>query len=96
MSPERQIDVEWRKESAQTYPVKILIVAYDRVGLLADAATEISKSQANIISVNTSIKDNKMVELFLTMSVEDTAHINRVMGALRKIQQVQDVIRINA
>jgi GTP pyrophosphokinase len=96
MSPERQIDVEWRKESAQTYPVKILIVAYDRVGLLADAATEISKAQANIISVNTSIKDNKMVELFLTMSVEDTAHINRVMGALRKIQQVQDVIRINA
>jgi GTP pyrophosphokinase len=96
MSPERQIDVEWRKESAQTYPVKILIVAYDRVGLLADAATEISKTQANIISVNTSIKDNKMVELFLTMSVEDTAHINRVMGALRKIQQVQDVMRINA
>ncbi len=96
MSPERQIDVEWRKVSSDTYPVKILILAYDRVGLLADAATEISKAQANIISVNTSIKDNKMVELFLTMSVEDTAHINRVMGALRKIQQVQDVMRITA
>lgn len=96
MSPERQIDVEWTVAVSDTYPVKILILAYDRVGLLAEVATEISKAAANIISINTSVKDNQMVELFLTLSVQDTDHINRVLGALRQIRQIQDVRRLSA
>ncbi|MFZ7125026.1 MAG: RelA/SpoT family protein [Desulfobacterales bacterium] len=96
MSPERQIDVEWTRDIADSYPVKILILGFDRVGLLADVATEISKATANIVSINTSVKDNKMVELFLTLTVQNTDHINRVVSSLRKIRQVQDVRRVNA
>ncbi|MBT8358436.1 MAG: bifunctional (p)ppGpp synthetase/guanosine-3',5'-bis(diphosphate) 3'-pyrophosphohydrolase, partial [Deltaproteobacteria bacterium] len=36
MNPERQIDVEWNVEIEETYPVKIRIRSYDRMGLLAD------------------------------------------------------------
>ncbi len=96
MSPERQIDVEWTEGISATYPVKIVIFGYDRVGLLADVATEISKAQANILSLNTDVRENKSVELYMTLSVQDTEHINRVVGALRKVRAVQDVRRIHA
>lgn len=96
MSPERQIDVEWTIDATNDYPVKILVLAHDRVGLLADVATEISKSTANIVSVNTTVKENQMVELFLTISVQNTDHMSRVLSALRQVRQIQDVRRLNA
>jgi len=95
MSPERQIEVAWTEENKETYPVKILVISYDRVGLLADIATIISKSDANIVSVNTSTKENQLVESYLTLAVSSTAHLNRVLSSLRKIHMVQDVRRLN-
>jgi GTP pyrophosphokinase len=95
MSPERQIEVAWTEENKETYPVKILVISYDRVGLLADIATIISKSDANIVSVNTSTQANQMVESYLTLAVSSTAHLNRVLSSLRKIHMVQDVRRLN-
>ena len=96
MSPERQIDVAWTEETNETYPVKILIVSYDRVGLLADIATSISKHEANIVSLNTTTKTNEMVESYLTLSVAGTGHLERVLASLRKIHMVQDVRRLNS
>ena len=95
MSPERQIDVAWTEENEETYPVKILVISYDRVGLLADIATTISKSEANIVSVNTTTKENQVVESYLTLAVSSTAHLSRVLSTLRKIHMVQDVRRLN-
>ncbi|MDJ0666959.1 MAG: bifunctional (p)ppGpp synthetase/guanosine-3',5'-bis(diphosphate) 3'-pyrophosphohydrolase [Desulfobacterales bacterium] len=95
MSPERQIDVAWTEETSETYPVKIVIVSYDRVGLLADIATSISKHEANIVSLNTTTKANELVESYLTLSVAGTGHLDRVLASLRKIHMVQDVRRLN-
>lgn len=95
MSPERQIEVAWTEESEETYPVKILVISYDRVGLLADIATTISKSEANIVSLNTTVKENQVVESYLTLAVSSTAHLGRVLSTLRKIHMVQDVRRLN-
>jgi guanosine-3',5'-bis(diphosphate) 3'-pyrophosphohydrolase len=96
MSPDRQIDVTWNEEINETYPVKILILSYDRVGLLADIATSLSKNEANIVSLNTNTKPNKMVESYLTITVGGTEHLDRVLSALRQINLVQDVRRINS
>ena len=95
MNPERQIEVSWTEENRETYPVKILVISYDRVGLLADIATTIAKGDANIVSVNTKTNENQMVESYLTLAVAGTAHLNRVLSALRKIHMVQDVRRLN-
>jgi len=95
MSPERQIEVAWTQESEETYPVKILVISYDRVGLLADIATAISKSEANIVSLNTTTKENQVVESYLTLAVSSTAHLSKVLSTLRRIRMVQDVRRLN-
>jgi guanosine-3',5'-bis(diphosphate) 3'-pyrophosphohydrolase len=95
MSPERQIDVEWSVDIADTYPVKILVRSYDRVGLLADITANISKNGANILSANTETRDSKIVDSLFTIAVEDTDHLNRVLSAIRKIKYIQHVRRIH-
>ena len=95
MSPERQIDVEWSVDVGETYPVKIRIRSYDRVGLLADIAANISKNGANIISANTETRESKIVDSFFTITVNDTEHLNRVLADIRKVKHIQEVRRID-
>lgn len=95
ISPERQIDVEWRVDVADTYPVKILVRSYDRVGLLADITANISKNGANILSAHTETRHSKIVDSLFTIAVEDTDHLNKVLSAIRKVKHIQDVRRID-
>jgi GTP pyrophosphokinase len=94
MSPERQIEVEWNQEANETYPVKIRIISQDRVGLLADVVSNISKFGANILNATTEIRENKMVDSYFTIAVEDTTHLDKILSAVKKVRLVQDVKRI--
>jgi len=95
ISSERQIDVEWDTQFAETYPVKIQMRSYDRVGLLADVAAAISKQGANILSVNTKTDENKTVDSLFTLAVDDTGHLKQVLSALKKVKHVLDVRRVS-
>jgi len=94
MSSERQIEVEWNEAVKETYPVKIRIQSLDRLGLLAEIAANISKNEANILKVNTEIRDNKTVDSYFTIAVENTKHLSQVLSDLKKIKVVQFVKRI--
>jgi len=96
MSPERQIDVEWNVDIKETYPVKIRVRSYDRVGMLADITSNISKNGANIVSANTETRESKIVDSYFTIAVENTEHLKKVLSAIRKIKHVQEVKRIDA
>ena len=95
MSPERQVEVEWNEELTETYPLKIRVNSNDRVGLLADVAGNISKNGANILTADTKTRENKTVDSHFTISVEDTAHLNRILASIKKVKGVQSVKRIN-
>ena len=94
MSPERRIDVAWDQETTESYPVKIRINSLDRVGLLADIASSISKNSANILSVNTETREDRTVDSFITLGVENTGHLKKVLSDLKKVKYVQGVKRI--
>jgi GTP pyrophosphokinase len=95
MNPERQIEVEWNIEKSDTYPVRIYIRSHDRVGLLADVVSNISKNEANILNAKTDTQENKIVNSVFTIDVEDTEHLNRIMSSLKKVKQVFEVKRIS-
>ena len=94
MNPERQIDVTWNVDNHDRYPVRIRIRSYDRVGLLADIASNISKNGANIIKANSETFENKTVDIFFTLDVEDVEHLQRVLSAIKKVKLVQNVQRV--
>jgi GTP pyrophosphokinase len=94
-NPERLIEVQWDLDTAESFPVKIMIRAMDRVGLLADVAASISRCGANIISANTATNDNKFVASYFTVAVTDTDQLNKVIAGLKEVKQVQQVQRIS-
>ena len=95
MNPERQIEVEWVQDNTERYPVNIRIRSYDRVGLLADVAATLSKSGANIVKATTETRENKTVDSFFTILIEDTDHLHRVLSVIRKVKLVQDAKRVD-
>ena len=94
MNPERQIEVQWNQEASETYPVKIRIISQDRVGLLADVVGNISKFGANILNAKTETRENKIVDSFFTIVVEDTTHLEKIVSAVKKVKYVQEVKRV--
>ncbi len=93
-SPERQIEVQWNTDSAESYPVKIQIISYDRMGLLADLVGSISKLGANILNASSDTKENKTVESLFTISVADTGHLDKILADIRMVKQVQYAKRV--
>lgn len=94
MNPERQIEVDWSSQNSETYPVKIRIRSHDRVGLLADVVSNISKNEANILTAKTETLENKMVHSTFTIDVENTDHLNRILMSIKKVKHVLEVKRI--
>jgi len=94
MNPERTIEVDWDLGSAETYPAKVQVNSMDRVGLLADVAAKISKYEANIVSANTTTRDNHTVDSMFTLAVRDTKHLRQVLAAIKRVKGVLDVNRI--
>ncbi len=95
MSSERRVDVQWNEDSSETFPVKLQISSMDRVGLLADIAMHISKHGANILSLNTKTREDGTVDSLVSIAVDNTAHLHKVLSALKKIKFVQEVTRID-
>ena len=94
MNPERQIEVSWSQQVTETYPVNIRIISQDRMGLLADLVGNISKLGANILNAKTDTRENKVVDSFFTIGVEDTAHLEKILAAVKKVKHVQEVKRV--
>ncbi len=93
-APERTINVYWSGKKSESYPLKIKLTAYDRMGLLEDIAATCSKNKVNITSAKTKTFENKIADIFLTISVEDVEHMNKILSALRSVKSVQTVERL--
>lgn len=94
LNPDRQIDVEWRTEDTGEFPVSLRITGYDRLGLLAEISTEISKAAANIHDVRLENRENKYIYGQFTILVKNLAHLDNVISRLKKIPTVQEVKRV--
>jgi GTP pyrophosphokinase len=96
INPERRVEVTWSGTGTGSYPVKIMLVADDRVGLLADIAATISKQGTNILTAESSTRQNKSVDLVFTITVKDTAQMDAVIAALLRLKPVRSARRADA
>lgn len=93
--PERIIDVSWGSEVRTTYPVDLLIIAYDRTGLLRDIMTVLANMGINVLGMQTQTdKTDNSVEMKVTVEVEDLNALGRIMSVLTKVPNIADVRRV--
>lgn len=90
--PERIIEVSWGDEQS-TYPVDIVVLAYDRQGLLRDITQLLATERVNVLAVNT-LTDVAQSRATLRLTVEVTG-LDMLAGLLGKINALRNVISAN-
>ena len=83
--PERFIPVEWGREK-EVYPVRITMVAYDRVGLLNDLTRNVSEEGVNMSSVNTGEYKDGKVTMTLTVYTTGMEQLGKLFAKLEGVR----------
>ncbi len=89
----RQVDVSWDMGNATSYPVEIEMEASDSPGLLTGVMNAVLEMKAHVSAVNARTLRNRMALINMTVEINDVAHMNNVIGRLRRLQGVQNVHR---
>jgi len=93
--PERLISVTWPPESDQSFPVPVLIVAYDREGLMRDIGAVIADEKINMSNVNISTRQN-IATFELTMEINDLKQLARILAKIERLPNVVEAFRRTA
>jgi GTP pyrophosphokinase len=88
--PERLVEVSWGSGGQSTYPVRIIVRAFDRAGLLRDIATVVADERVNMREAQaiTGLKDNTAV-ITATLDITGVMQLSRL---LTKIEQLPNVL----
>jgi GTP pyrophosphokinase len=90
---ERLIDVEWETAAQQTYPIAILIEAYDRTGLLSEISNVVADDRINIVAANVKVHKDHRATIQATLEVASVSQLSRVMAHLEQLKDVYSVQR---
>lgn len=90
--PERRVEIDWAGDGADRFLVRLAMEGSDRRGLFADIASAISATNTNIKSADINADQHGMRGDFV-VEVENLAHLNRVLSAIKKVKGVMRVER---
>jgi len=93
---ERMIEVEWAGSSSTVFRVHIQVEALDRGGLLSDITRVLSEHHVNILTATVQTDSKRLATSRFVFEMSDTTHLDRVLSAVRRIDAVYDVYRVNA
>lgn len=91
--PERCVIVRWEENIEGYFKTALHIEVMNQRGLLAQIATAITKTEANIDNVNVDNKGDDHRILHLVISVHNRSHLANVIRKLRGIKLVLRIIR---
>ena len=87
----RLVEVEWKPEGETTTPVRLLVEAVDRPGILAGLSALISSFNINISSVKASSTEDKKAHITFILGVKDKSQL---AGISQKIAQLEGVLKV--
>ena len=90
--PERIVKVDWG-ETKDLYPIRIMMKAYDRVGLLRDITVQLSEEHVNIASVITKELSDGTVTVELTVHTTGLEQLGKLFAKLEGVSGVTSVYR---
>jgi len=95
LEPERIMEVAWSGGANALFLVQIQIEALDRAGLLSDVTRVLAEHKVNILSASVSTRDDRVALSRFVFEMGDAALLDRLLSAVRRIEAVYDVYRVN-
>ena len=91
--PERWIELQWAKDPASHFTVAIDVSALNERGVLGRIAVAIADAESNILNVHLEEEGSKLALIHFKIQVHDRVHLARVIRALRRVKNVQQITR---
>jgi guanosine-3',5'-bis(diphosphate) 3'-pyrophosphohydrolase len=92
--PDRWVDVKWSEDTKRMFSVRVDIFVRNERGVLSRVAAEITDADANIAHVTMQEETTAANTLHFTLQVENRQHLARVIRALRRVPQVEKLVRL--
>jgi GTP pyrophosphokinase len=92
---ERLVDVTWAPNAKSAFLVAIQVEALDRNRLLSDITRALSDQHVNILSAALNTSKDRICKAKFTFETADPKHLDHVLRAIRSVDAVYDVYRIN-
>lgn len=92
----RLVEVEWDTATPGQHAVKIAVIAVDKTGVLANVSSAIAGCHANISRAEIITREDRKAELDFVVEITDTAHLNRVLKAIERVDGVITTRRIRS
>ena len=80
----RKIEVAWASSTDESFPVTLSIGTQDRPGLIKELTAALTE-KINIRNIETKIGDAGDAHIDLTLEVEDTKQLDRLIAAMRRV-----------
>ncbi len=90
---ERRIPVEWARQADANFPVRLLIRAEDRTGMLAEITRVISDAGSNIRALETR-SEHLYARIDILLEIVDRKQLDRILANLKRIAGVLEAERV--
>ena len=95
VEPERMIRVEWASSGSEAYDADIQVISYDKAGLLADLSSLFATLEVPIVAISARTMKNGTTQITLTLSIKNTAQLEKIIKQLRKRNDIIEVFRVS-
>ncbi len=92
----RLVDVDWDMAHLSTVAVKITTLTLDKPGMLANVSAAITHADANISRAEITTREDRKAVLDFIVEVQNTAHLERVLKAVERIDGVLQTRRVRS
>jgi len=92
---ERLVTVSWAPTAKSSFLVAVQVEALDRNRLLSDITRALSDQHVNILSAALNTSKDRICKAKFTFETADPKHLDHVLRAVRSVDAVYDVYRIN-
>ncbi len=90
--PERRLEIDWQEQPGERFVVRLAIEGNDRRSLYADVAAAVSATGTDIRTLELKSIDGRVSGAAL-VEVENLAHLQKILKAVRRVKGVTDVAR---
>jgi GTP pyrophosphokinase len=91
---ERVVEVSWGEDKEQTYPMTVLVSAFDRKGLLKDISTVFADEKINVLEIKTRTEvADQSVQMEILLEVASLELMSKLLSKLDQLPNVLSVKR---
>ena len=94
IEPEQWLDVEWDRKTSRLFLAALRVTVTNQRGVLAKVASEIAEAGSNIDSISMEEDRSVFTTMLFVIEVANREHLARVMRALRRVPEVEKLIRV--